>query len=69
MNRLPHPSRACWRRPPAIDPADADLLLAHALGRSRTWLLAHGDDGIAAAEAARFTALVERRAAGEPWPT
>ena len=67
MNRLPHTIAgllAQARR--RIDPADADLLLAHALGRSRTWLLAHGDDGIAAAEAARFTALVERRAAGEP---
>ena len=67
MNRLPHTVAgllAQARR--RIDPADADLLLAHALGRSRTWLLAHGDDGIAAAEAARFTALVDRRAAGEP---
>lgn len=67
MNRLPHTIAgllAQARR--RIDPADADLLLAHALGCSRTWLLAHGDDGIAAAEAARFTALVERRAAGEP---
>ena len=67
MNPLPHTvagllAQACRR----IDPADADLLLAHALGRSRTWLLAHGDDGIAAADALRFTALVERRAAGEP---
>ena len=49
-----------------IDPADAELLLAHALGRSRTWLLAHGDDDIAPDDAARFEALVERRAAGEP---
>jgi len=49
-----------------IDPAEADLLLAHALGRSRSWLLAHGDDDIAADDAARFTGLVERRAAGEP---
>jgi release factor glutamine methyltransferase len=49
-----------------IDPADAELLLAHALGRSRTWLLAHGDDDIAPDDAARFEALVERRTAGEP---
>ena len=49
-----------------LDAADADLLLAHALGRSRAWLLAHADDAIAAAEATRFQALVERRAAGEP---
>jgi release factor glutamine methyltransferase len=49
-----------------IDPADAELLLAHALGSSRTWLLAHGDDELAADAAARFESLVERRAAGEP---
>ena len=49
-----------------LDPAEAELLLAHALGRSRTWLLAHGDDEIAADDAASFEALVERRAAGEP---
>ena len=49
-----------------LDPADADLLLAHALGRSRTWLLAHAGDEVAAADAARFAALVERRVAGEP---
>ena len=49
-----------------LDAADADLLLAHALGRSRAWLLAHADDAIAAADATRFQALVERRAAGEP---
>ena len=49
-----------------LDAAEADLLLAHALGRSRTWLLAHGHDEIAAEDAARFMALVERRVAGEP---
>lgn len=49
-----------------IDPAEAELLLAHALGHSRTWLLAHADDGIAAEDVARYEALVERRMAGEP---
>jgi release factor glutamine methyltransferase len=49
-----------------IDPADAELLLAHALGCPRTWLLAHGDDDITAEDAARFESLAERRAAGEP---
>jgi release factor glutamine methyltransferase len=49
-----------------IAPADAELLLAHALARSRTWLLAHGDDDIAPDNATRFLALVERRVAGEP---
>lgn len=42
---------------------DAEVLLAHALGRDRSWLLAHPEvevDGVA------FEALLERRAAGEP---
>jgi len=49
-----------------IDPADAALLLAHALGHPRAWLLAHGNDEIAAEDAERFEALVERRATGAP---
>ncbi|GAA4998332.1 peptide chain release factor N(5)-glutamine methyltransferase [Pseudoluteimonas lycopersici] len=49
-----------------LDAADADLLLAHVLGRSRTWLLVHADDAIAADDAARYEALVERRISGEP---
>lgn len=49
-----------------IDPADAALLLAHALGHPRAWLLAHGGDAVAAEDAGRFEALVERRATGVP---
>jgi release factor glutamine methyltransferase len=41
---------------------DAQLLLAHGLGRSRSWLLAH--DEAPAGDAAE--ALLRRRAAGEP---
>lgn len=48
------------------DRAEATILLAHALGRSRSWLLAHADDAADEAGAAAFAALVERRAAGEP---
>lgn len=50
----------------ALDPADAELLLAHALGRSRSWLYAHRDDPIDAVDADRYRALLARRAAGEP---
>jgi release factor glutamine methyltransferase len=50
-----------------LERLDAQLLLAHATGRSRTWLLAHGDDGLPAAQAAAFAGLVARRAAGEPF--
>lgn len=49
-----------------IDGADAALLLAHALGRPRSWLYAHGDEEIDAAAADVFTALLARREAGEP---
>jgi release factor glutamine methyltransferase len=50
-----------------LERLDAQLLLAHVLGRSRAWLLAHGDDALAPERAAAFAALVARRAAGEPF--
>ncbi|MFD0724102.1 peptide chain release factor N(5)-glutamine methyltransferase [Lysobacter brunescens] len=53
-------------RDPALDAADAELLLAHVLGRSRSWLYAHRDDQVEAVDAERFRALLARRAAGEP---
>lgn len=46
--------------------AEAEILLAHALGRSRTWLFTHAEDPIDAGAAAAFEALVDRRRAGEP---
>jgi len=49
-----------------IDATDAELLLAHAVGASRSWLFAHAHDPLPAAQQARFEALVTRRAAGEP---
>ena len=49
-----------------IDPIDAQWLLAHALGRDRSWLYAHGDSALEPATCERFAALVERRANGEP---
>jgi len=49
-----------------IDPTDARWLLAHAAGRSQTWLFAHARDPAPAGVAERFEALVARRAAGEP---
>lgn len=45
---------------------DAQLLLAHALGRSRSWLLAHMEAALDADVERQFAALVARRAAGEP---
>ncbi|MCE5232866.1 MAG: peptide chain release factor N(5)-glutamine methyltransferase [Mizugakiibacter sp.] len=45
---------------------EAELLLAHALGRPRAWLYAHAGDAVDAAQQAAFAALLARRAAGEP---
>ena len=45
---------------------DAEWLLLHVLGRSRSWLFLHEGDGLGDADAAAFEALVERREAGEP---
>lgn len=43
---------------------DAELLLAHVLGQERTWLLAHPEGAVP--DDARYRALLERRADGEP---
>jgi release factor glutamine methyltransferase len=45
---------------------DAQLLLAHVLGRPREWLLAHDDEVLAPDPAARWHGLLTRRAAGVP---
>src|SRR3989440_11015106 len=44
----------------------AELLLLHVLGRDRTWLYAHPEEQISSADAERYSALLARRAAGEP---
>ena len=63
---VPTVARLLARARDLIDPADAALLLAHALGKSRSWLFAHADDALGEAEAERFDVLLARRAAGEP---
>ena len=45
---------------------DAELLLAHALGQGRAWLLAHADDVLAADASARIEPLIAARARGVP---
>ena len=45
---------------------DAELLLAHALGQSRAWLLAHADDVLAADTSARIELLIAARVRGLP---
>lgn len=49
-----------------IDASDAEILLAHAVERGRSWLFAHADDGVPADVAVRFESLLQRRVAGEP---
>lgn len=48
--------------------ADAQVLLAFALGREREWLLAHGESYLAPGQAARYAQLCEKRASGMPIP-
>jgi release factor glutamine methyltransferase len=65
---------ACLREARArIEPAEAELLLLHALhghdrarAYDRAWLYTHGDDPIEAAVLERFQTLLSRREAGEP---
>jgi len=45
---------------------EAELLLAHVLGKSRSRLKSHPEETADAASGTRFGALIERRAAGEP---
>ena len=49
-----------------LDPAEAAILLAHVLQRSRGWLVAHAGDAVDAAGQGRYAGLLERRVAGEP---
>ena len=52
-----------------LERIDAQLLLLHVLERAdagRAWLLAHDTDALPPATHARFVALCQRRAAGEP---
>jgi len=45
---------------------DAEVLLAHVLGKDRSWLLAHGTDELSEQVVASFAGLIERRSHGEP---
>ncbi len=45
---------------------EAQVLLGHAIGQSRTWLIAHGGDPLDPEQTAAFADLFERRWSGEP---
>src|SRR5205823_5221377 len=44
----------------------AELLLLHVLGRDRTWMYSHPEEEISLVNAEHYSALIRRRAAGEP---
>lgn len=54
------------RSPPALTRLDAELLLAHLLGRPRTWLRAHDETPLESGLVAAWKALARRRRDGEP---
>lgn len=49
-----------------VEPGEAEWLLSHVLGKSRSWLYSHGDDALGHEATGRFEQLLARRAAGEP---
>jgi release factor glutamine methyltransferase len=53
-------------RPCAVALLDAQLLLAHLMKVSRTWLIAHDDAPLDAELALHWTSWLERRSGGEP---
>ena len=53
-------------RSAGLERLDAQLLLAHVLGQDRTWLLAHDEAALTAAQQESWHALLMRRSTGEP---
>lgn len=63
------PSVAAWlaeARRRGLDRLDAQVLLAHLLGRTRTWLLAHDDTLLQPEQRGHLETWLARRVAGEP---
>lgn len=49
-----------------LDQLDCELLLAHVLGKSRTWVTAHHDQELSADDEMKFIGFLARRMKGEP---
>jgi release factor glutamine methyltransferase len=49
-----------------VDRLDAQLLVAHAVGRARTWVLANDDAALSESQCATLQDHLQRRASGEP---
>ena len=56
----------CLSSGASIGPAEARILLEHATGREKTWLIAHGNEQASDAQAKNFRDLTKRRYEGEP---
>lgn len=48
------------------DRTDAEVLLAYALSKPRSWLIAHACDALAPEHVSAYTVLIEQREAGKP---
>lgn len=48
------------------DRVDAEVLLAYAVSKPRSWLIAHANDELAPEHVSAYTLLIEQREAGEP---
>ena len=55
-----------WLKSTSVNHLDAELILAHVLGKNRTFLHAHPETELSEAELAQIQALSARRASGEP---
>lgn len=53
-------------RTQGVERLDAQLLLAHALTQTRSWVIAHADDALSDAQVEAAEELIRRRACGEP---
>lgn len=62
----PGTTLAALQRAPLLDPVDQRILVCHALGITRTALITQSDRTLTDAEAARVSALLQRRLDGEP---
>ena len=49
-----------------ISSLDAELILAHVLGKDRVFLVSHDEDGLTAAQTAEADSLVQKRTTGYP---
>ncbi|QBE67237.1 peptide chain release factor N(5)-glutamine methyltransferase [Pseudoduganella lutea] len=66
MPVAPGTTLAALQRMPLLDPVDQRILVCHALGISRTALITQSDRALTEDEAARISALLQRRLDGEP---